>query len=35
MREGGIGVDDEGDVEKEFPTETPSERVYTEKSKQV
>ena len=35
MREDGREVNDEGDDRKEAPTETPSERVHTEKSREV
>jgi len=35
MREDGREVDDEGDVKKEVPTKTPSEKVPTEKPKKV
>jgi len=35
MREDEREVDDEGVVEKEVPTKTPSERAYVKKSKEV
>ena len=35
MTEDGREVEYEGDTEKEVSTETPSERVHTEKSKEV
>jgi len=35
MREDGREVDDEGNVKMEAPTETPSGRVQTEKSKET